>query len=89
MSIASVKLPDHNSSDSESYSDIEPPQVTPKPKVPVKTEIAVKEDDDNPFEVCEDDDDEMVEPSKNVNYQHLGLPPLTFQSDPFLQRSSR
>ena len=83
MSIASVKLPDSSTSDSDSSSDLEPPPAPSKPKIPKKTDLSNQnEEADNPFDL--NDDEEIITPSKEINYESLGLPPLTFSSHPFL-----
>ena len=83
MSIASVKLPDRDTSDYDTSSDLEPPPQPNKPKIPKKTELSKEDEEaDNPFDINEDE--EIVTPSKELNYESLGLPPLTFTSDPFL-----
>lgn len=81
MSIGAVRLPTENSSDYDSSSEIEEPPKPEKPKLPLKTEVEQKDDEDNPFEVGEEY--ETPSPAK-LNLESLGLPPLTFNSDPFL-----
>jgi hypothetical protein len=85
MSIASVRLPERSDSDYDTSSELEPPQLPPKPKIPKKTELAVSKDEkDNPFEVRDDDDVEVTAPDGSISYEALGLPALTFNTDPFL-----
>ncbi|EAY22515.1 hypothetical protein TVAG_035380 [Trichomonas vaginalis G3] len=81
MSIGAVRLPTRNSSDYSSSSDIEPPPEPDRPKLPQKTEVEQKDNEDNPFEVGEEY--ETPSPAK-LNLESLGLPPLSFNSDPFL-----
>lgn len=84
MSIASVRLPEQSESDYDTSSDIEPPPPPSKPKIPKKTELTAKDDGDNPFEVGEDDEINVMAADGSISYESLGLPALTFSSDPFL-----
>lgn len=83
MSIHCVTLPTGDDSDSDSSSDLIPPppvrHVAPKR---YEAPEPAAEEEKNPFEVTDDDGDPV--PVENVDYVSIGLPPLSFDSDPFL-----
>jgi len=81
MSIGSVKLPKLSDSSSESESDFEPPVVN-KPKAPKRVDLLKDNNPDpNMFEINETEGESLP---KDYDYAFLGLPPLSFDSDPFL-----
>ena len=83
MSIRTVKLPNQGDSDSDSSSDFAPPPPKPlKTQPPKREDVITQEPAEDPFEVKENEDAPV--PQQNLNYPSLGLPPLSFDSDPFL-----
>lgn len=72
-----VKLPD-KSSESSTDEDFEVPPPKATKFVPPQKEEPVND----PFEVKENEDAPV--PEQNLDYPSLGLPPLSFVSDPFL-----
>jgi hypothetical protein len=88
MTVHCVRLPESNESDSSS-GDLVPPPPPPPPLrhvAPKRSEIAdasAPHTERDPFEV-EDDDPETTAPPQSLDYVALGLPPLSFDSDPFL-----
>lgn len=92
MSIHCVRLPTGNSdSDSADDSDFEPPPPPVRHQAPKRSDMNKQS---SPFEISESntetdlnaeiDQDDIPAPSADVDLTALGLPPLSFDSDPFL-----
>ena len=92
MSIHCVRLPTGNSDSDTDDSDFEPPPPPVRHQAPKRSDT--NKHQSNPFEISESntvedinaeiDKDDVPAPSADVDLTALGLPPLTFNSDPFL-----
>lgn len=83
MSIATVRLPDKNIDEYESSSSSIPPP--PRLRVPKRENFQIEQSSViDPFQIKDDNDDNTLKPTQGLDYSKLGLPPLSFESDPFL-----
>jgi hypothetical protein len=84
MAVHCVKLPASNESDSSSGDLLPPPPVRHvAPKRSEVSDASALPTERDPFEV-DDDEPEASAPPQSLDYAALGLPPLSFDSDPFL-----
>ena len=86
MSIHCVALPSGSESDSDSSDDLVPPPPT-RHVAPKRAEVPVSMDmpAGNPFEVEDTSETTLTPmPVRDLDYVNFGLPPLSFDSDPFL-----
>lgn len=94
MSIHCVKLPTANSdTDSDDDSDFDLPPAPVRHQAPKRSELNNPNSSSNPFELSESQEtdpngesgqtDDLV-PKSGIDLTKLGLPPLSFDSDPFL-----
>lgn len=92
MSIHCVRLPTGNSDSDSDDSDFEPPPPPVRHQAPKRSDS--NKHNSSPFEISESnteadlnaeiDQDDVPAPSADVDLTSLGLPPLSFDSDPFL-----
>ncbi|OHT13442.1 hypothetical protein TRFO_43319 [Tritrichomonas foetus] len=88
MSIHCVKLPAAGSdSDYDDSSDFEPPPPPVRHQAPKRADVNQESHKSNPFELSETTDtneQDIPTPTGDVDLTKLGLPQLSFGSDPFL-----
>ena len=86
MSIRCVSLPSGSESESDSSDDLLPPaptrHIAPKR---AEVQVSIETPAGNPFEVDDISETTLTPmPVRDLDYANFGLPPLSFDSDPFL-----